>query len=184
MKNCPFNGNRHTGWSIGIVLWLLLICPPWLGADEPVTENDTQPIEITADQLITDNNAQTAEFSGNVTAIQGGTKITADRLILHYGSNNNTPKSQAANNIEKIEAMGRVRMMFDNRVAVSEQAVYTTKDRKLIFRGPSSKISEGQDEITGGEIIFDRNTKKVTIGKGDQKNQVKAIIRSNQRGLN
>lgn len=183
MKNFPCSGSVGLVWRVCMVL-ALLVGPHWLAAAEPAVENDNQPIEITADRLVTDNSAHTAEFSGNVTAIQSGTKITADRLILHYGGRNQETSAQAMNNIEKIEAMGHVRMMFDNRVAVSEQAVYTTKDRKLIFTGPSSRIIDGQDEITGGKIIFDRNSNKVTIGKGNQDDQVKAIIRSNQRGLN
>jgi lipopolysaccharide export system protein LptA len=184
MKNSPFKEKRRAKGLILIVLSCLLICPWGVTAETPQADDSAQTIEITADRLITDNDIHTAEFSGNVTAIQGGTQITADRLILHYGGQNRGKGSRAMNNIEKIEAIGRVRMMFDNRVAVSEQAVYTTSDRKLVFTGPSSKISEGRDEITGGEIIFDRNTKKVTIGKGGQDDQVKAIIRSNQRGLN
>lgn len=183
MKNSPCSTSVGLVWRVCMVL-ALLVGSHGLAVAEPEVEDNTQPIEITSDRLVSDNSTHTAEFSGNVTAIQGGTKITADRLILYYGGRNRETQTQTMNNIEKIEALGHVRMLFDNRVAVSEQAVYTTKDRKLIFTGPSSKIIDGQDEVTGGKIIFDRNSNKVTIGKGNQDDQVKAIIRSNQRGLN
>jgi lipopolysaccharide export system protein LptA len=180
MKNFPFNKTHHPMFWLSWVVIVLLIDTRVLPASEPKNDKISSPMEITADRMVTDNATNTAEFSGSVKATQGGTQITADRLILHYGQSN----ASAANDIDKIEAIGQVRILFDNRVAVSEQAVYTTSDRKLVLVGPNSKISEGTDEISGGQITFDRNSEKVTITKGNQDGQVKAIIRSDQRGLN
>jgi lipopolysaccharide export system protein LptA len=179
MKNFPFEKRQPLLW-LGCVVIVLMFGTRMLPAAEPKTNNAASPIEITADRMVTDNTSNTAEFSGNVKAVQDETQITADRLILHYSQSG----TSVSNGIDKIEAIGQVRILFDNRVAVSEQAVYTTSDRKLVLVGPNSKISEGTDEISGGQITFDRNTEKVTITKGNQDGQVKAIIRSDQRGLN
>lgn len=143
----------------------------------------SEPIEITADQLVTDSNSHTAQFSGNVIAVQGDTKVTTDRLVLHYGSTGSADEDQGRTNIEKFEAFGNVRIEFDNRLAVSDQAVYTTSDRRLILTGPQSKVTSGQDEISGSKIVFDRNTDQVKI-TGAAKSPVKAVIHSDQRGLN
>jgi lipopolysaccharide export system protein LptA len=141
------------------------------------------PIRITADNLTTDNEMKTAEFSGNVTAVQGETRITADRLKLFYGQQNAVEDARQETSIDKIEARGNVHILFDNRVAEAEQAVYTTVDKKLVLNGRQVTVKSGQDQVTGSEIIFYRGNGRVVI-KGDAGNQVKAIIHSDQRGLN
>jgi lipopolysaccharide export system protein LptA len=165
------------------MILILLANAHILAASDSATPNQNGPIKITADRFFVDNRSQMAEFSGNVTAIQGNTQITADRLILHYGGQGDERNEQAARNIKQYEALGNVRILFDNRVAVSDKAVYTTKDRKLILRGPGSMIKDGEDKVSGGEIIFERDTEKVFINKGQHEGQVKAIINSDQMGL-
>jgi lipopolysaccharide export system protein LptA len=141
------------------------------------------PIRITADQLTADNKEQTAEFSGNVTAVQGDTKITAERLKLFYGKQDGSQDAPNQTNIDKIEAYGDVRILFDNRLAEAEQAVYTTLDRKLVLTGRQAKVTSGQDVIMGSEIIFNRGSGQVVINRDDD-SQVRAIIHSDHRGLN
>ena len=128
-----------------------------------------------------DNTLRTAEFSGNVRAVQGDTEVTADRLKLFYGSQ--AAATAATSDIEKIEAYGHVRITFDNKVAVGDQAIYITSERKLILQGPGSKVISGQDEIAGSKITFYRNDGRVILDS-DAGNRVKAIIHSDQRGLN
>jgi lipopolysaccharide export system protein LptA len=185
MKGCPSKRLRIAGRLLCITAAVLFLAagPTALGAAREAPNDHPKPIEITADQLVTNSTAHTAEFSGNVTAIQGETTVTADRLVLHYGSTGTSTEDGNRTNIEKFEAFGNVRIQFDNRLAVSDQAVYTTRDRRLVLTGPESKVSSGGDEVSGTQIVFDRNTDQVTI-TGDQKSQVKAVIHSNQRGLN
>jgi len=146
--------------------------------------NQTDPIHITADRLIADNNARTAEFMGNVTAVQGETHMSAERLKVYYGQTATGENGTAAteNSIERIEAEGHVRITFDNRVAQAEKAVYTTNNRTLILKGEGSTVTSGQSVVTGSEIIYDRNKGQVNIRGG--RNRVEAIIQSDQRGLN
>lgn len=152
-------------------------------ADKATATQDKEPIRITADKLVTDDKAHSAEFSGNVTAIQGDTTVTAQRLILYYGSPAPGQAEAGLNSIERMEASGHVHIRFDNRLAVSEQAVYTTSDRKLVLTGPGSQVTSGQNVVTGSKITFNRNDGSVVI-EGDRKNQVEAEIHSDQRGLN
>ena len=185
MTGCPFNTSDAIGkWlRIATVVLVLATAAAPFGGARGEDGGRPEPIEITADQLVTDSNSHTAEFSGKVTAIQGDTKVTADRLVLHYGATTPGNEEQGQTTIEKLEAFGNVRIEFDNRLAVSDQAVYTTSDRRLILTGPQSKVSSGRDEISGSEIVFDRNTDQVRI-TGAEKSPVKAVIHSNQRGLN
>lgn len=168
-------------WGMGLLLGGLVAMGTAMAADAVGDGAAAEPIRITADRLVSDSNKRTAEFSGKVKAVQGQTIITADRLKLTYkdGQRDNTETES----IDTIEAQGQVHITFDNRVAVSEKAVYTTVDRKLVLSGPNSKITSGQDVITGSRITFYRDAGRVEI-VGDAENQVKATIHSDQSGLN
>ncbi len=152
-------------------------------AEETAETSKGEPIRITADKLVTDNQKRTAEFSGDVKAVQQNTIITTDRLTLYYSDQGDESSSDSANSIERMEANGHVRIEFDNRVAVSNQAVYIIAERKLVLSGPESKVISGQDEISGSKITFYRDSGQVAL-EGDGKNRVKAIIHSDHKGLN
>jgi lipopolysaccharide export system protein LptA len=172
-----------------ILFWALaagLLCGPVrtapARAEAPGEKAPSGPIEITADKLKTDNQKRSALFSGNVTAVQGDTKLTADQLTIFYKSKS-SGESTGTNDIERLEAHGHVRIEFDNRLAVSNQAVYIIEERKLVLEGPGSKVISDQDEITGTKITFYRNDGRMIL-EGDDQNRVKAVIHSDQRGLN
>jgi lipopolysaccharide export system protein LptA len=173
---------RLNAFSIGCVA-LLALCvmnAATLPAEEKKLPTEPgEPININADRLVSNTTQRTAEFLGNVKVVQGTTTITADRLKLAYKGNSADPAQAGAESIDTIEATGHVRIALDNRVAVGEKAVYTTSDRKLVISGPGAQITSGPDVIEGSTITFHRDS-----GKVEMVGQVKATIRSDQRGLN
>jgi lipopolysaccharide export system protein LptA len=156
-------------------------------ADRQPDKQPSDPIRITADQLVTDGRNDSARFTGSVRAVQGQSILTADSLTLIFDSQGDDggtvePAGSYAD-IKRIEARGNVRIEFDNRVAVGEQAVYITDERKLVLKGPEAKVISGKDEIVGSTITFYRDDGRVSM-EGDGRNRVKAIIHSGGRGLN
>lgn len=143
----------------------------------------SEPISITADQLVTNIATHSAEFSGNVIAVQGETQIKADRLTVHYQTEVGAPPDDGAGTIKRISAQGHVHITFDNRLAVSEQAVYITSERKLVLEGPGSKVTSGQNEIVGSKITYYQDDGRVTV-EGDDQNRVKAVFHSDENVLN
>lgn len=185
MKNHP--PKRFDLLSLAIGALVISICT-LLGtgqglSSEPATVEPSEPIRITADRLVADSKTDSARFSGNVRAVQGDTVMTADQLTLYYQSDNGPSSDEGPDTIKRIMAQGHVRIAFDNRLAVSEQAVYIMAERKLILEGPGSKMISGRDEIIGSKITFFRDDGRVAM-EGDGQNPVKAILHSNQRGLN
>jgi lipopolysaccharide export system protein LptA len=166
--------------AAGIFCETIFVVP--VSAAEPQKQTPSTPIEITADAMATNSQAHSAVFSGNVTAKQGKSRLTADQLTIFYKSGSDA-EAAGANDIERLEAQGHVRIMFDNKLAVSNQAVYIMKERKLVLEGPDSKVISGQDEIAGSKITFYRDDGRMTLEGGDH-NRVKAVIHSGQRGLN
>lgn len=169
-------------WALAAGLFCQVVIGAPVRSDAAEKQQTSSPIEITADMMVTESKARAAIFSGNVTATQDGTRLTADKLTIFYKSDNGAG-STSESDIERLEALGHVRILFDNKLAVSNQAVYIIEERKLVLEGPESKVVSGQNEITGSKITFYRDDGRVTL-ESDDGSRVKAIIHSGQRGLN
>ena len=165
------------GALITPLIWMQFI------AAEETGEPAAIPIQITADNSLTiKNKNRSATFVGNVVAEQQGTKMTSDQLTIIYKSNSDG-STNTANNIERLDAVGHVRIVFDNKLAVSDHAVYIIENRKIILEGPNSRVVSGDDEISGTKITINRNDGQMML-EGNKKKRVKAVLHSDQRGLN
>jgi lipopolysaccharide export system protein LptA len=133
-------------------------------------------IKITADNLIANSKENSAEFSGNVKAVQKDTVITSDRLKIFFKSGtDNNKENPDPDALQKIVITGNVEIKFDKRVAVTQEAVYITQGKRLVLKGPNTKITSGKDTITGEKITLFRDTGRVQV-EGSRANRVEAII--------
>jgi lipopolysaccharide export system protein LptA len=191
MKNRQFNFNFAALANLLAFLTIVCVSCGFIAdarAERQAGKQKADPIRITADKLVTDGRTNSAQFTGSVRAVQGETILTADCLTLIFDSKGDESDSSmsaadGSADIKRIEARGNVRIEFDNRVAVGEQAVYITDERKLVVKGPGAKVISGKDEVVGSTITFYRNDGRVSM-EGDGNNRVNAIIHSDQRGLN
>jgi lipopolysaccharide export system protein LptA len=151
-------------------------------AQQPGAQNKAKPIEITADRLISDSENHLARFEGHVKAIQGDTTIEADRLQLHYKPSGDDQAPVAADALSKITASGNVRIKFDNRLAVTDEAVYITDQRILTLTGSPARVSSGKDQVSGTVITFYRDSGRIEVQGGGGK-QVEAIFHSEEKGI-
>jgi len=159
-----------------------------LAADTPPDQNQDnadQKIHITSDSLVTDNETKYAEFIGNVRANQGPNIITSERLKVYFKNTLNKVENQVAgkDSIEKIVANGNVTINFDNKVAVAQEAVYITDTRILVLTGANSKITSGNDSISGEKITLYRADGRINVESGAKK-RVEAVFFSGEKGLN
>jgi lipopolysaccharide export system protein LptA len=141
-----------------------------------------KPIEITADRLISDSQNHWARFEGQVKAIQGDTTIEADHLTIYYKSGGDAQASVGTDALSKITAGGNVRIKFDNRLAVTDEAVYITDQRILTLTGSPARVTSGKDLVSGTVITFYRDSGRIEVQGGDGK-QVEAIFHSEEKGL-
>jgi lipopolysaccharide transport protein LptA len=144
-------------------------------------DNDlaTQPIEITADRLVSHGVQNYAEFIGNVEAAQGNFFIRSDTLKITYqrSPDAGTKGVSGADSIEKIEAIGQVKITADNRRAETDRAEYRLKDDVVELIGENSFVTDGKNTLTGSKISWHRKTGEITVAGSDQK-RVKAVIYS------
>lgn len=158
---------------VGIVGTML----PVLAADQD------QKIRITADRLVANTKTGRAEFSGNVRATQGSTVITSDRLEVHYeqdGQSEAAAGSEAA--IKSIVASGNVVIHFDDKVATTPKAVYDSKTGIFTLAGKGTRVTSGENTITGERISVDRKNDHMTV-EGGKTSRVNAVIYTDQGGL-
>jgi lipopolysaccharide export system protein LptA len=193
VRSLDFNKNLCQIFLFFAAAFMLVAGPvaPSSGyADEKPSDTDThnlakdQKIHITADKLISDNDADYAEFIGNVRATQEDTVITADRLKIFFKSNAGHKDTPAIGDesITKIVADGNVKINFDNRVAVTRQAVYNTQTGVLVLSGNNSRIVSGDNSISGEKITIDRATGRINVESGSKK-RVEAVFYSGEKGL-
>ncbi len=163
----------------------------FLYADDKSSDIQTQNgkknegIHITSDNLISNNTDDYYEFFGNVRATQGETVITGDSLKIYYKKDLDTNKNLIADedSIKKIVVNGNVKIIFDNKIAITKNAVYTTETMILILSGPDSKIISGKDSISGEKITLYRADGHITVESGKE-NRVEAMFYSEQGALN
>ena len=193
MKVLDFNQNLCCILLFFAAVFMLvvgLVATPSGYADEKPRDTDTrniakeQKIHITADKLISDSNADYAEFIGNVRATQEDTVITADKLKIFFKKIPHDKKKPAVGEeaINEIVASGNVKIKFDNRVAVTRQAVYNTETGVLVLSGNNSRIVSGNNSISGEKITIYRTTGRINVESSDEK-RVEAVFYSGEKDL-
>jgi lipopolysaccharide export system protein LptA len=142
----------------------------------------TERIQITADKLVSNSSEKYAEFIGNVRVNQGKTRITADSLKIYFSGESQSEGTSPAQSLEKLIATGNVEIKFDNRVAVTQKAVYITAQRLMILTGPGTTVRDGENTISGETITFYRDDGRFDVD-GGASGRVKALILPDGSGL-
>ena len=192
----PFVGDSHFNqnifrWSvywttifslISFVMFHIVYAESTQQNQKQIKAEQNNTIHITSDKLISDNKAGYAEFIGNVTAIQKETVINADRIKLIFKKNLANKGSLSVNeeSISEIIAKGNVKIKFDNRLAVAQQAVYNTKNKVLTLTGEGSRITSEKNTVSGEKITFYRADGRLNVESGNKK-RVEAVFYSGQQ---
>lgn len=124
------------------------------GGLEGFATDPDQPVEIEADTLEVEDKSQQATFIGNVVAVQGDTRLRADRLKATYAAGPNGGKTQ----IRQIIATGRVHVMSkDDQSADGDWARYNVITREIVM-GDKVVLRQGQNVIRGTKLFIDLNS--------------------------
>ena len=74
----------RAGHLVQAILAVLFVCGVSIADTQTPSQGEEDKIYITSDLLVSDANSQTAEFIGNVRAVQADTTMTTDRLKVFY----------------------------------------------------------------------------------------------------
>lgn len=162
-----------------VLLSLLYGTGPVLAADNGTSAvpglSADKPIEITADELVADNRKRTAEFIGNVKAVQGDVVIQSERLQIVYSDTGGDSEKGLEGKIDTIAAAGDVTIRFGTRVATTDKAEYRSSEGVLVLSGEGSRVVEGDNSITGSRITLYRESDRITV-EGGEEGRVKVIF--------
>jgi lipopolysaccharide export system protein LptA len=121
------------------------------------------PVEVTADQLNVNQNDGTAIFTGNVIVIQGEMRLTAPRLQVEYGTEDQSE-------IESLHATGGVTMVSGPEAAEAQEAVYTVAAGEVVLTGDVLLTQKGST-MSGQQLFVNLDT-----GTGRMEGRVKTIL--------
>ena len=185
-----FPDNRHIGAIaavMGLLVLLSALSSPSAAAAGPSDRKQPQSpgstIRITADRLVADTKTGSAEFIGNVQATQESMVITSDRLkVLYDPSATADPAGESAASIESIIATGSVVIHFEDKVATTDKAVYQSRIGIFTLTGNGTRVTSGDNTITGAKITVDRKNDRMTVESGHA-SRVNAVIFTGRDGL-
>jgi outer membrane protein assembly factor BamD len=126
-------------------------------AKETQFVDKSQPIDITSDKVEAIRKENLIIFRGNVIARQKDIVIYADSLeavIIEDGKG-----------IERVIAGGNVKIQQGLRVAHCQKAVFDNLSQKVVLTG-DPRVSEGENVVSGDEIIFDIDKNRVEVKGG------------------
>lgn len=134
-----------------------------------------EKIHVTADTLSSESNARVAEFKGNVKVTQGNFVIESDRLKIFYKESGGEKKAGTTESIDKIIAIGNVKIESEEATAFSEQAEYDTNTMIIVLTGENCRVFDKKNSVTGSRITFNRKDGLVKA-VGDSKKRVNAVF--------
>jgi outer membrane protein assembly factor BamD len=127
------------------------------GTGEAEWVDQRQPIDITSDQVETYTKENRVIFKGSVIARQRDIAIYADSIeaiMVNEGKG-----------IERIIASGNVKIQQGPRVANCQRAVFHNPEQKVFLTG-DPKVWEGENMVSGEEIVFDIVQNRVEVKGG------------------
>lgn len=125
-------------------------------------EQKKQPIEIQSDKLRSENEGKKFIFSGNVFSVWGDLEIKSDILEVYTNPDSEADQkkttgdvSQEGQDLDKIIAIGNVRIKKGDRRAKGDRADYDNKKQIIIVTGePNATAWEGKNIIRGKKMTF------------------------------
>lgn len=156
--------NNVQRFIVALVWTCSLVSAVAAGAIKPLTPS--QPIQIKSNELFTDTGKKTATFLGKVTARQADLTIFSDKLIVYY--------QPTGNDVDRVEAIGNVRIVQDDRIGTAGRALYDGREGKITLM-EAPRVYQGKNFVSGNVITyFVADGKSVVDGGGST--QVEAVI--------
>ncbi len=125
-----------------------------LGNFGGLSNNSDAPIDISAEELEVFDKKRYAVLSGNVIVKQGPARMQTTRLVVYYG---NTAGEGERQEIDRLEASGKVTIVSGKRKGVANQASYNARTQVVIMTG-DVVLTDDKSVLTGERLELNLKT--------------------------
>jgi len=137
-------------------------------ADGTEVEKEPLPTVVTAKTLVADNRKRTVSYKTDVVVRRGDVTLYSDEVVITLSGEKKSGQGgsgeffSSPGSVEKIEAVGGVKIVQGDKTATAEDAVYMAGDEKIILTG-SPRLWQGPNVLTGSSIVFDIKEDTITV---------------------
>lgn len=146
-------------------LWFTLPAAAQNVAFGAVKADPSLPVEVTSDALSVNQADGSAEFTGNVLIVQGVMKLSADRVLVIYKTDDTGKRA-----IDRLEATGSVLLVSGPDAAEAQRADYTIDEGTIVLTGD---VLLNQ---SAGTLASQRMVVNLTTGTASMAGRVKTIL--------
>jgi len=133
-----------------------------------MAQDTSAPVEVSADNLSVNQSDGTALYTGNVVIGQGDMRLSAPRVLVVYG--------EQQNRIDRLEATGGVTLVSGDEAAEAERADYNIEAGTVVMRG-NVLVTQGPNAITSEEMTVDLDT-----GTAQLTGRVRTVLQQQSTG--
>lgn len=130
-----------------------------------VKADPSQPVEVTSDALAVNQADGSAEFNGNVVIVQGVMRLSADKVLVIYKTDESGKRG-----IERLEATGNVLLVSGPDAAEAQKADYSIDSGTIVLTG-NVLLNQGAGTLTSQRLEVN-----LTTGTAKMAGRVKTIL--------
>lgn len=117
-----------------------------------------EPLVITADRMDAEQLGEKVLFNGNVTLKREGMIISSDFMTVQYDA--------GTKDVKDVEAQGNVVVRKEDRVGLSNRALYDRRRETIVLTG-NARIIENENQFGGEKItLFIADDRSIIEGGG------------------
>jgi lipopolysaccharide export system protein LptA len=120
------------------------------------------PIQIESDQLDVREAESVAEFTGNVSVVQGPTLLKAGKLVVFYAKTGGSAATGSAA-IDRLVITNKVYVKSETQIATGDAATFDMKSQLLVMTGNKVVLSEGDNVATGCKLTVQMKSGKAKL---------------------
>jgi lipopolysaccharide export system protein LptA len=129
------------------------------------------PVNVTSDRLSYVDAERRAVFSGNVVVRAQDVTISSATVQVILLPNKSQAQTQAASQLDRIEAQGDIKIEQGSRKAAGNKLLYTAAEEKMVLTGTPEKLPSIFDaergQISGDSLTFFTHDGRVLVGSGE-----------------
>jgi lipopolysaccharide export system protein LptA len=124
--------------------------------------SNDQPIQIESDRLDVRDGDSVAEFTGNVSVVQGPTLLKAGKLVVYYAKNGGSATTGSAA-IDRLEISQKVYVKSNTQIATGDNATFDMKSQVLVMSGGKVVLSDGDNVASGCKLTVQMKSGKAKL---------------------